>query len=81
MLNTVTQFDVFTYCVYLFFSHIVVNIMEFPETFIQVRGLTSYKISFNQPFFYIRKYLYQVRNMTFAILSFDVFELLILPFD
>ena len=29
--------------------------------------------------FYIRKFLYQVRNMTVVVHSFDVFELLILP--
>ena len=34
----------------LFCSHIVVNIMEFYATVIQVRGLASYKTRFNPSF-------------------------------
>ena len=34
----------------LFCSRVVVNIMEFDATFIQVRGLASYKTGFNPPF-------------------------------
>ena len=42
--------DICTYCVCLFSSQIVVNIMEFDATVIPVRGLASFKTRFNQPF-------------------------------
>ena len=70
-------FDIFAYYVYMFYSHIVVNIVEFHATVIQVRGIASHKSTI----FYIRKWLYQVRNMTVLIHSFDVFEVLIFPFN
>ena len=74
-------FDMFTnYVCFLFCSHIVLNIMEFYAIVIQLRGSSSYKTWFNPPF-YIRKGLYQVKNMTIVVHSFDEFELLILPFD
>ena len=42
--------DIFTYCVCLFCSRIVVKIKEFDVTVIQVRGLASNKSRFNPPF-------------------------------
>ena len=39
MFTVVPIFDIFTYYTCLFCSHIVVNIMEFDATVIQVRGL------------------------------------------
>ena len=51
MLTAVTLFyDIFTYYVCLFYSHIVVNIIELYATVIQVRGLASYKTRFNPQF-------------------------------
>lgn len=41
-------FTFFTFYVFLFCSHFVVNIMEYASV-IQVRGLASYKTSFNPP--------------------------------
>ena len=45
-----TYFDIFTYYICLFCSNIVFNIIEFYSTVIQVRGLASYKTSFNPIF-------------------------------
>ena len=36
-------FDIFTYCVCLFCSRIVVNVKEFDATVVQVRALVCYK--------------------------------------
>lgn len=47
----------------LFFSHIVVNTMEWYVTVIQVRNLAIYKTSSNLPFFYIWNCLYHIRNI------------------
>ena len=43
-------FGIFTYYVYLFWLHTVVNIMPFYAIDIQVRGLASYKTMFNPLF-------------------------------
>ena len=43
-------FDMYTCYLCLFCSRIVVNIIEFYETFIQVRGLASYKTTLYPPF-------------------------------
>ena len=66
-------------CLFHLFTHSC-QYNGFYWTVIQVRGFASYKTSFNPPFFYIRKCLYQLKNMT-VIHSCDVFELLILLFD
>ena len=50
MLTAVLQFVMFTYYVCLFCSHIVVNIIEFDSTIIQVRGLASFETILNPPF-------------------------------
>ena len=43
-------FDIFTYYVCLFCSHIVVDIMEFDATVIQMRSLASFKTRLNRSF-------------------------------
>ena len=48
--------------------------MEFDETVIKVKGFASYKTRFNS-IFYIGKCLYQFKDKTVVIPSFDVFEL------
>ena len=53
--------------------------MEFHATVIQARGLTIKPGLIH--YFLHWQCLYHVRNMTFAIHSYNVFELLILPFD
>ena len=69
---------VFFHYVCLFCSRIVVKIMVFDVTALQVRGLAVLK-QVQSTVFYIKKCLYQVRNLTVVMHSFDVFELLILP--
>ena len=60
------------YTLYLICPHVVVKIIKFYGTVKQVRVLACYKTRFLQ----------QIREcLEYVIDSFDVFELLILPFD
>ena len=62
------------YLLYLFIcEHIVVNIMQFYATVIQVKSLASYTTRFKPYIFYVRKCLYQGRNITVVFYSFDRF--------
>lgn len=70
----------FTYHIGLSHSHIFVNIMELYATGIQMRGLDSYKQGvINHVLLDICLYL--VKNGIVVSLPFDVFELLIRPFN
>lgn len=75
-------FYISTNTICLFCSYIIINVktMAFYATVIQMSGLDSYKTRFYRPI-WLRTYLCQVRNKTIVLHSFDVLEILILPFD
>ena len=78
MLTVVSLFLTFSHIMSVCIVHtsLSIYIITFNESVIQVRGLASYKVRINSPVSTL-----EIKNITVVTHLFDVFELLILPFN